>query len=124
MEQSPFFFKHTDTSHSLYARDRWRVTPKLTVNYGLRWDLFLTAHESYDRMSAFDPTVPNPAAGGLPGALTFWGNGAARNGRHQLVDPVYKNFGPRLGLAYQLDSRTVARAYYGIQYFMAQPLKL
>ena len=117
MEQSPFFFKHTDTSHSLYAQDRWRVTPKLTVNYGLRWDLFLTAHESYDRMSAFDPTIPNPAAGGLAGALTFWGNGPGRNSRHQLVDPVYKNFGPRLGVAYQLDSRTVARAYYGIQYF-------
>ena len=68
-------------------------------------------------MSAFDPTIPNPAAGSLAGALTFWGNGPGRNSRHQLVDPVYKNFGPRLGVAYQLDSRTVARAYYGIQYF-------
>jgi hypothetical protein len=100
----------------LYFMDQWRATPRLTVNYGLRWDYTSPWVETYDRIGVFSPTVPNPAAGNLPGALTFWGEGTGRNGRRHLLDSYYKAFGPRLGLAYSFDPKTVIRASYGISY--------
>ena len=101
---------------AFYAQDQWRVTPKLTVNYGLRWDLYVPRTERHDRMSAFDPTIPNPAAGGLLGGASFWGTGPGRNGRQSMNDWSLKAFGPRLGFAYQMTQKTAVRAHYGIAY--------
>lgn len=100
----------------MYAQDDWKVTAKLTLNYGLRYEIFFPRYEKLNNLSAFDPTVPNPAAGGLPGALTFLGSGPGRDGRRSFADTYYKDFGPRLGLAYQVWDRTVVRAGYGIYY--------
>ncbi len=97
-----------------YAQDSWRVGPKLTVNYGLRINWWTPFGESYDRHGYFDPSVPNPEAGGRLGALTFNGEGAGRNGRTRLYDRAWNGWGPRLGLAYAADDKTVFRAYYGI----------
>jgi len=97
-----------------YAQDSWRVTPKLTLNYGLRYDLLLPIRETYDRIGAFNPTIPNPGAGGRAGAVQFWGQGAGRNGRRNVWDTYYKSFAPRLGFAYSLDPKTVLRGGYGI----------
>jgi hypothetical protein len=99
-----------------YAQDDWKVSRKLTLNYGLRYDLFLPRYEKLDNLSTFDPTVPNPGAGGNLGALVFLGTGPNRNGRRSFADTYYKTFAPRLGLAYQLDQKTVLRAGYGIYY--------
>jgi hypothetical protein len=52
----------------------------------------------------------------LLGAVAFWGEGPGRNGRRTSLDTYYRAFGPRLGLAYSVDRRTVVRAYYGINY--------
>jgi hypothetical protein len=99
-----------------YAQDDWKASRKLTLNIGLRYDLFFPRYEKLDNLSTFDPSVPNPAAGGRPGALVFLGNGPGRNGRRSFSDTYYKNFGPRLGLAYQLLEKTAIRAGYGIYY--------
>jgi hypothetical protein len=115
--QSPFDQKYTNSMWAWYAQDQFRVSSRLTINYGLRYDLQLTSHEQYDRISDLCLTCPNSAAGGLPGALTFWGNGPGRNGRSLLFNTYPWDFGPRLGIAYKLSPKMVARAYAGITYY-------
>ena len=108
--------KATMFAWAFFAQDSWRATPKLTVNYGLRWDIPIPGHETYRRWGVFSPTVSNPDAGGIPGGITHFGDGPGRNGRSRYADIGYKSFGPRLGLAYQLNDKTVARAYYGLMF--------
>jgi hypothetical protein len=105
---------------SLYGQDTYKLTPRLTLTYGLRYDLDLPARESQDRFSEVDPTLPNPGAGGILGAYTYFGSGTGRNGRHRLQDTYKKAFGPRVGFAYSIDDKTVLRGGYGIFY---EPLK-
>lgn len=111
---TPFKVKYQNSVWGFYAQDSWRVTPKLTLSYGLRWDIFVPVHESQDRISSFDPTIPNPAAGGILGALTFWGTGTGRNGRHLGGDIYWKEFSPRFGFAYSVTPKTVIRGSYGL----------
>ncbi len=96
---------------ALFAQDDWRVTPKLTLSYGLRWDYAEPPYEVNNKMSSFEPELPNPKAGNLPGALAF-----SKTYGKPLVDSWKKGFGPRLGLAYQLGSKTVLRASGGLYY--------
>lgn len=103
-----------------FAEDSYKLTPRLTLNYGLRYDLDVPASEAFDRFSAVDPTLPNPGAGNIPGAYTYFGSGAGRNGRKRPQDTYTKAFGPRLGFAYSINSKTVVRGGYGIFY---EPLK-
>lgn len=98
----------------LYAQDQWRLGSRLTLNYGLRWELFMPATEPQDRWSNFCPTCPNAAAGGLPGAIEYLGTGPGRNGRRTLMNVYPWAFSPRLGAAYTIDESTVARLYYGV----------
>ncbi len=109
--------KVTSYSWAFYVQDSWRTTPKLTINYGLRWEIPIPFHESYRRWGLMDIHTPNPEAGGLPGALTFYGEGEGRNGRVRAFNVGFRSLGPRLGLAYQLNDKTVARGYYGLMYF-------
>jgi hypothetical protein len=99
-----------------YAQDDWRVSRKLTVNLGVRYDLEVPRTERYDRMNYFDPDVRSPLADrvrafpNLAGGLVFMGvDGVSR---HQF-DWDTNNIAPRLGLVYQLDAKTVVRAGYG-----------
>ena len=101
---------------ALYAQDTYRFTSKLTLNYGLRYDIDLPASEAFDRFSMVDPTLPNPAAGNILGAYTYFGSGPGRNGRKRPQDIYHKAFGPRLGFAYSINSKTVVRGGYGIYY--------
>ncbi len=104
-----------------YAQDDFKVSPNLTLNLGLRWDVFTPQQEVADRYSIMDPTVPNPKAGGLLGAYVFAGKGSApHTGTSRLTnarDTDFKNFGPRLGLAWKVTQRSVIRAAYGISYY-------
>jgi len=99
-----------------YAQDDWKISRKLTLNYGLRYDVFLPRYEARNNLSTFDLKLPNPAAGNLPGAMTFLGEGQGRSGLGRLADTDFKAFGPRLGLAYALNNKTVLRSGYGIYY--------
>jgi TonB dependent receptor len=106
--------------YSLYAQDTFKIRPRLTLNYGLRYDIDLPASEAFDRFSAVDPTLPNPGAGGILGAYTYFGTGPGRNGQTRPQDIYTKAFGPRVGFAYSIDDKTVIRGGYGIFY---EPLK-
>lgn len=102
-----------------YVQDDIKLTPTLTVNAGLRWDLFTPIEEAHNQFSILDPTLPNSAAGGLPGALIFAGFGPGRIGsrRFSTERTDHKNFGPRLGIAWQFRNNWVLRTGYGISYF-------
>ena len=102
---------------ALYAQDDIKITPTFTLNVGLRWDLYLPWYEVDDIFSIMDPNLPNPAAGGFPGALTFAGEGPGRTGDKRLTTKLgYRNFGPRLGFAWRVLPDTVIRSAYNISY--------
>ncbi|MGA8729815.1 MAG: TonB-dependent receptor [Terracidiphilus sp.] len=105
----------------IYALDTWKLTHKFTLNYGLRWDLEQMQHEQKNRETQFSPTVVNPSAGGLMGGTEYEGYGAGR------CNCIYEKFypwmiQPRLGVNYQMDSKTVLHLglglYSGQQLFM------
>ncbi len=102
--------------YSAFVQDDWRVNSRLTLNLGLRYDLFGPSHEVANRMSFLNPTLPNPAAGGRPGALQFAGNGVDSCHCDVPYDTHYLNFEPRLGLAYSLDRKTVIRSGFGLNF--------
>jgi len=93
---------------SLFVSDDYKASRKLTINLGLRWDYASPAVEGKNHLSNFSP------AGA--GALRTATDGSLPD--RSLVNPNYKNFAPRIGLAYQLDNNTVLRAGYGIFYQM------
>lgn len=94
-----------------YIQDNWKVTDKLTVDFGLRWDYFPPYHEVKDRWTFMNPNLIN-AATGTPGMMQFAGNyggaGVSCNCRTP-VHTYWKNFGPRVGLAYAINDKTVFR---------------
>jgi len=100
---------------SPYFQDDWKVNSKLTVNLGLRYDFFPTLREVHNAQSYFDPNLANPVTG-IKGALAFAGNGAGTINSPTPVNNYYKNWGPRLGMAYSLGSKTVIRASYGVMF--------
>jgi hypothetical protein len=94
-----------------YAQDTWKITRKLTLDYGLRYDYSTYLKEQYGRMANLAPNVANPAAGGHPGAVQYEATCNCNFANN------YKfAFGPRLGLAYQINDKTVLRAGFGIAY--------
>src|SRR5262249_29748199 len=107
-----FFFPY----YAWFVQDDFKITSKLTLNLGLRYDLSIPKEETNHKNSNFNPTLPNPGAGGLPGAMEFAGDGPGRSGKERFGETRQNAFGPRLGLAYQLTSRTVIRAGGAIYY--------
>jgi hypothetical protein len=99
-----------------YFQDDWRITPKLVLNVGLRWDGNLPPTGLANRWTDFGPTTPNPAAGNIPGAVLFSGNCSGCVGSRTLADFWNKGYGPHLGLAYSKDAKTVIRASYSRSY--------
>jgi hypothetical protein len=98
---------------SPYVQDDWKVTSRLTVNMGMRWDYYPSYREVHDRLSWMSPSVINPLVN-YPGALVFAGHGNGTCNCNTNVRANYKNFGPRLGFAFQSDPRTVWRGSYGV----------
>jgi hypothetical protein len=100
---------------SPYLQDNWKVTSKLTLDLGLRWDYYPTYTENHNVLSWFDPTLTNPVTN-APGAIQYAGSGAGTCNCTTNVQNYYKNFGPRIGFAYQSDPKTVWRGSYGVMY--------
>ena len=107
-------------AYSLHIGDTWKLSPKLTVNYGLRWDRFSPTFETSNRL-AFLSFAPNPGAGDLPGSLAYAGNtwGSASYGARYPEKPFNGAFAPRIGGAYKIADKTVLRAGYGMFYTQA-----
>jgi hypothetical protein len=99
--------------HGFYAQDDWRVTRKLTINIGLRYDMTLPPYSDGDKYADFTPDRPNAAVNNYPGALRFAGTGPGREGKRSLVPGWYGGWGPRLGIAYSPDSKTAVRTAFG-----------
>ncbi len=106
---------------SFSAGDTWKVTPKLSLDYGIRWDRNTPSVEKYDHLAFFDPVGTNPGAGNLAGRLAFAGTkyGAASFGARHPEKTWNSGFAPRLGIAYTLTPKNVVRAGYGIFYTQA-----
>ncbi len=100
---------------AFFLQDEWRANSRLTLSYGVRWERYPGVYEEHDRATSFDPNTPNPAAGGIPGALIFAGTGSGRDGRRAFANP-WQGLAPRLGIAYELNPKTVIRASGGIFY--------
>ncbi len=97
--------------NSLFAQDDWRVNDKLTLNLGLRWDVFTPYYEKGDRLANFLPTF---GTGGITGgSVVLAGQDGAPRGT---VDTDWNNFGPRVGFAYQINDKTVLRGGWGLFY--------
>ena len=103
-------------TYAAYIQDDIKVSSRLTINLGLRWNVWGTFKEVYNRMSFFNPSLPNPLAGNHLGALQFAGDGANSCHCATPVKTHYVNPGPRLGLAYRLGEKTVIRAGYSLVY--------
>ena len=114
--QIPDFPTITENFFSWSVVDEYRYSTDLTITIGLRFEYQSAIRERDDNMSTFDPTVPNPGAGGRLGAMIFAGDGPGRTGSRTLESPPRDGFGPRIGIAYRLGERTVVRGGYGIYY--------
>jgi hypothetical protein len=96
-----------------YVDDTYKLSKKLTVDLGLRYEIQKPTSDVLGRISYMNPSIPNPGAGNLPGAEVFGNNGSGQN---QFFNTQYKNFGPRIGFAYTITPKTVLRGGYGIFY--------
>jgi hypothetical protein len=99
---------------ALYVQDDWRVTDRLTINAGLRWEVEYPRWVVGNKMNSFDPNAINPVSG-TPGVVTF----AGRNGTPTRAFATdWNNVGPRLGFAYRLPGshETVIRGGGGVFY--------
>ncbi|MGO8786280.1 MAG: hypothetical protein ACLQVL_02705 [Terriglobia bacterium] len=107
-----------NSGEDLFVGDTWKIHPKLSLDYGLRWDVSKPSVDKFNHLSVFDPDMPNPDAGNLLGALAFagTGSGAASLGRRSPEYIWWKGFAPRVGIAYTLSPKTVVRSGYGVFY--------
>jgi hypothetical protein len=95
-----------------FLQDSWKVSHKLTLTYGIRYDISTPVEEEHGRVGQFDPNTPNPNAGGHPGAVKF-----ANTCNCSFYQSTYPwAFGPRWGVAYQIDAKTVLRGGWGFVY--------
>jgi hypothetical protein len=106
------------TMDNVYAQDDWRITPKFTLNYGMRWEYGSPYSEENNNISNFDP-ISQTVLTITPGAVA--GNGitpvkASGVYGSTLVNPDLTDFGPRIGFAYAPDDKTVVHGGFGMSY--------
>lgn len=129
------FFNFDDVRwyRAAYAQDQWRVTPKLTLNLGLRYEYFQPMYERHDHQALWYPTAVAAGTGTAnyvmansqrstylaPGFLSLLSKdnfNLMYTGNRSLVKSQYTQFAPRLGIDYALTNRLVVRSGYGIFY--------
>ena len=127
----PVFPTFNERYMAPWINDEFKVTNRLTLTLGLRFDYQYARNESKDEYSSFDANALQTPAPGDPqirGALLYAGKGAGRTGSRTFEKPDLNSWGPRLGFAYRLNDKTAIRGGYGIYYsgisfsqFMANP---
>ena len=99
------------TNYQFYLQDDIKASNKLTLNLGLRYEYNQWPYEKYNRLAFFDT---------ISGQFVWAGDnpvlGVGPNIRRNLIDPDWNNFAPRLGIAYQMNSKTTVRSSYGVFY--------
>ncbi len=130
-----FYFGQKEVG--LYVNDTWKVTPKLTVGLGLRWDHWTPYKEKLDRMVSIDmsnskafqvitpysttmeqmPGVPSGVLASWKQRGLSWTTADQSGFPGALIENYWKDFGPRLSLAYRLNEKTVIRTGYGTYYW-------
>ena len=117
----------TNYQYGFFGQDNWKVSNKLTLNLGLRYDLTLPRTDRYNRQNWFDPNVASPLNGGsisytdpvtgLPATAQLNGGEVFVNsGQRTNYATDYSNIQPRVGFAFQFAPKTVLRGGYGIYY--------
>jgi hypothetical protein len=119
--QVPAETKGLQVYRGLFVDDTFHFSSKLTLNFGLRYELQGTWSDAYGRLSYWDPTATNATVSGCFGAGTSCPGdaflvGTGRNSGQNNIPMDKKAFSPRLGFAYALDQKTVIRGGYGIFY--------
>jgi hypothetical protein len=103
---------------SPYVRDSYKITSKLTLDLGVRWDYLPPFHELRDRWTFLNPTMTNPLTN-TPGILQFagsYGGSGVSCGCATPVATYWKNWGPRVGAAYSINGKTVVRAGFALAF--------
>ncbi|MBV9301096.1 MAG: TonB-dependent receptor [Acidobacteriaceae bacterium] len=100
---------------SPYIQDDIKLSPRLTLNVGVRWDIMRPFTEVNNNIVFFDPNIPNPAAGGRLGAATKFGNCAGCAG-YDRADIKWDHLSPRLGFAYELNNKTVLQGGFSVNF--------
>jgi hypothetical protein len=106
------FLNARSNYYGAYVQDDWKVTSKLTLNLGLRWEMDYPRRESQNRQSGFDRYAINPVSG-TPGVITFAGLNGVGKYAHDFDG---NNWGPRFGFAWRAIKGLVVRGGYGIFY--------
>ncbi len=105
----------TDRYYAFYVQDAWKVTNRLTFSYGIRYELQRPRTERYNQMAYFDPNVANPLGADvgmdLQGGLKY-----VTSSDRNPWDQPWKDFAPRVGLAYRATDKLVIRTGFGISY--------
>ncbi|HEV2278087.1 MAG TPA: TonB-dependent receptor [Acidobacteriaceae bacterium] len=99
---------------SPYVQDSYKLTKNLTLDLGLRWDYLPPYHEEHNRWTFLNPSLTN-AITGTPGELQFAGSWGGPGVSCECTTPVktyWNNWGPRVGLAWQIGQKNVIRAGY------------
>jgi hypothetical protein len=99
--------------YGFYLQDDWRMTDKLVLNYGVRYEFTQPPRAGGDQYSDLSPTTPNPAVNNYPGALIFAGDGPGREGKSSLFPGYYGAWAPRVSVAYSVNDKTTFRAGAG-----------
>ncbi|HUN86729.1 MAG TPA: TonB-dependent receptor [Terracidiphilus sp.] len=94
---------------SPYIQDDIKLSPRLTLNVGLRWDIQVPFTENHNLIVFFDPSRTDPEAGGIPGGANQFGNCTGCAG-YDRADIHWGHIGPRLGFAYKLSNKMVLQA--------------
>jgi hypothetical protein len=107
------FVRQYFRGHAAYLQDDWKVSQRLTLNFGMRYEVSMPPLERDDKWSDFDPFLPNPNANGRMGALRFAGFEPGEVGKRTLVPGWYNGWGPRFSFAFSPNDKTVIRGGVG-----------
>ena len=102
---SAALIEYRQRMHFGYLQDDWKVTSKLTINAGVRYEFSTPQFEGQNRLANYDP-IANTLIKAKEGSIA----------NRSTINPDYNNFAPRLGVAYSINKKTVIRTAYGISF--------